>query len=72
MSDYDLNIDSENVQEFEEEVEEEEDCKHDIFGLLMYCYLQLTISEKYILKLLKKIAQQTNEKVCIGIARMNS
>ena len=52
-------------------VDSEDDCKHDIFALLMYCYPKLKIGEKYIKKLIKKIQQQTNEQVFVGIAKMN-
>ena len=44
---------------------------HDLYALLIYCYPQLIISQKYILKLQKKIKQQTNEGVSVGIAKMN-
>ena len=50
---------------------DDDDCKHDIFSLLMYCYPKVEISEKYISKLIKKIQQQTNETVFVGIAKMN-
>ena len=43
----------------------------DLFSLLMYCYPKLVKSEKYISKLIKKIQEQTNELVCVGIAKMN-
>ena len=43
----------------------------DLFALLMYCYPKLDKCEKYILKLINKIEQQTNESVCVGIAKMN-
>ena len=36
----------------------DQDCKHDIFALLMYCHPQLTIAEKYVIKLLKKYSNK--------------
>ena len=50
----------------------QEESIHDIFALLMYCHPKIVKSEKYILKLISKIQQQTNESVCAGIAKMNS
>ena len=44
---------------------------HHLFALLLYCYPQLNLSQKYILKLQKKIKEQTNETVSVGIAKMN-
>ena len=44
----------------------------DIFALLMYCHPKLIKSEKYIIKLIQKIKQQTNELVYVGIAKMNN
>ena len=42
-----------------------------LYSILMYCYPNLNKSEKYIIKLMKKIKQQTNLTVSIGIAKMN-
>ena len=50
----------------------DERCKHDLFAMLIYCYPQLIISEKYIAKLMKQIKQQTKEKVFVGMAKMNN
>ena len=48
-----------------------DDENFNLFSILMYCYPKLDLSNKYILKLMKKIKQQTNETVSIGIAKMN-
>ena len=45
--------------------------KRDLFALLTYCHPHLNKSEKYISKLMKKIEQQTNETINVGIAKMN-
>ena len=45
--------------------------RHDGFAVLMYCTPNLDKSEKYVGKLEKKIKQQTNETVTVGIAKMN-
>ena len=50
---------------------DEDESQHDLFALLVYCHPHLNKSEKYISKLMKKIQQQTNERVCVGIAKMN-
>ena len=42
-----------------------------LYAILMYCHPNLNKSEKYIIKLMKRIKQQTNETVCVGIAKMN-
>ena len=42
-----------------------------LFAILIYCHPQLIKCEKYIGKLIKKIEQQTNESVSVGIAKMN-
>ena len=44
---------------------------HDLFAMLMHCHPQINISHKYISKLIERIEQQTNEKVSVGIAKMN-
>ena len=52
-------------------IDDENSCQHDLFGLLMHCYRKLEISNKYVLKLIKNIQQQTNELVFVGVAKMN-
>ena len=47
------------------------DDESSVFAVLMYCYPKLLKSEKYMAKLMKKIKQQTNETVSVGIAKMN-
>ena len=47
------------------------DCQHEIFGLLMHCHSKFNISKKYILKFwIKKIKKETNEIVFVGICKM--
>ena len=48
---------------------DDNDWKNDIVALLIYCDPKLEIAEKYILKLIKEIEQQTNEIVFVGIAK---
>ena len=47
------------------------DCQHDVFRLLMHCHPKFKISEKYILKLIKKIQEETNATVFVAITKMN-
>ena len=45
--------------------------QNDLFAILMYCHPQLSKSEKYIKKLMKKIKLLTNETVSVGVAKLN-
>ena len=49
----------------------DDDDNSNLFSILMYCYPKLDLSNKYILKLMAKIKQQTDQTVSIGIAKMN-
>ena len=46
--------------------------KHDIFAMLMYCHPKLSVAEKYVAKLIKKINNLSNVRVSVGIAKMNT
>ena len=58
-----------------EDTQDTEDAKYyfpnDLFAMLIYCHPKLILGEKHISKLMKKIEQQTNKTVCIGVAKMN-
>ena len=49
--------------------ENESTCQ--LFAVLMCCHPKLDKAEKYVSKLIKKIKEQTNETVSVGIAKMN-
>ena len=61
----DLNIMYHDDDEYDEKTH------HGAFALLIYSHPQLKKCEKYISKLMRKIKQQTNESVNVGIAKMN-
>ena len=70
--DEDIYNDAENEEEEGDDDDEYQyESKHDLFALLIYSHPKLTKSERYVSKLMKKIKQQTNESVNVGIAKMN-
>ena len=66
-SDWKINDNDDDDDDNESKLE----MKHDLFAVLIYSAPNITVSERYIVKLFTKIKQQTNETVSAGIAKMN-